>query len=378
LQGTEAAYLLRKAGHKVFMLDKRPHAPAKGLAHHYFCFDLLHATEKQIDAFISPVEAIIPATESINALMAMERMARKYNKIFCFDGAAYSISSNKVISNRLFARMGLPGPLPWPKAGFPLLLKPANSSGSKGVKVVINIKELKELLASEKTPSAELVMEEFLEGPSYSIEVAAVMGEGTTMEVTLLQFDELFDCNRVIYPSGLDRAGVSLLESMVLQLAKALHLTGIMDLEVIHTAGQFKVLEIDARLPSQTPTVAYHASGVNLVNCLLDAFLRGTVPSQMVLKKKKAVIYEHLYCRSGKIFFPGEHIVAESSGLYLQENFFGADEAITNYAPGKKSWVATVIITSESIDEAWQKRQIMLEKIIKQEDKGKQQRFLYL
>jgi pyrrolysine biosynthesis protein PylC len=349
------------------------------MAHHYFCFDLLHATEKQIDAFVSPVEAIIPATECLNALMAMERMARKYNRIFCFDEAAYSISSNKIISNRLFARMGLPGPLPWPKAGFPLLLKPANSSGSKGVRIVINNKELEELLASEKIPSAELVMEEFLEGPSYSIEVAAVKGEGTALDVTLLQFDELFDCNRVIYPSGLDRAGVSFLGSMVLQLAKALQLTGIMDLEVIHTAGQFKVLEIDARLPSQTPAVVYHASGVNLVNCLLDAFLQGKISSQQQdLKKKKTVIYEHLYCRSGKILFPGEHIMAESSGLYLQENFFGADEAITNYAPGKQSWVATIIITADSIDETWQRRQIMLEKIIQQEGKGKKQLFLYL
>lgn len=366
LQGIEASYLLRKAGHEVFMLDKKPDAPAKELAHHYFCFDLLHATEKQVDAFISPVEAIIPATENINALMAMEKIAQKYNKIFCFDRVAYSISSNKVISNRLFARMGLPMPLPWPKAGFPLLLKPVNSSGSKDVKVVVNINGLEELLASEKTTSAELVMEEFLEGPSYSIEVAAVKGEGSGLDVTLLQFDELFDCNRVVYPSGLDRAGVTLLESMVLQLAKALQLTGIMDLEVIHTAGQFKVLEIDARLPSQTPIVVYHASNINLVNCLLDAFLHGKISMQKVLKKKKAVIYEHLHYCGRKIFSPGEHIMAESSGLYLKENFFSADEAITNYAPGEKSWVATVIITADSIDEAWQKRQTMIETIIAQ------------
>lgn len=367
LQGIEAAYLLRKAGHQVFMLDKNPDAPAKGLAHSFFCFDLLQAAEKMLDAFMSQVDAIMPATENLPALTKMEKVAKKYKIVFCFDAEAYGISSSKIISNRLFARLGLPAPLPWPKAKLPLLCKPANSSGSKDVKVILNDKELGQVLGSVKNPSAELVIEEFLEGPSYSIEVAAAAGKGSALEVTLLHFDELFDCNRVVYPCGLDKAGIAHLESMVLQLAEALRLTGVMDLEVIHTAGQFKVLEIDARLPSQTPAVVFHASGKNLATCLLDVFLKGKIlPEEK--ERKKAVIYEHLHCHpeTGDITFPGEHVMAVSKDLYLTENFFGADEAITNFMAHREneSWVATVIITADNIEEAWRKRQAMLEKIM--------------
>ncbi len=358
---------LIKAGHQVFMLDKNNHAPAKGLAHNYFCFDLLKATKRQLDEFFNRVEVIIPATENLTALAQMGKLAKRYEKVFCFDMAAYKISSNKIISNRLFERLGLPKPLSWPKANFPVLCKPAKSSGSRGVKVFLTAQEFKAALGADDILDKDIVVEEFLEGPSYSIEVIAVKGKGTALEVTLLHFDELFDCNRVVCPAGIGMAGTSLLREMVLQLAEALQLTGIMDLEVIHTAGEYKILEIDARLPSQTPTVVYHASGVNLVHCLLEAFLYGKIPRQEEHQKKKAVIYEHLYCCNGKIAFPGEHVMAVSRDLCLQHDFFGADEAITNYLSRKKKepWVATVIVTADNIEEAWRKREAMLENIVK-------------
>ena len=368
LQGIEAAYLLRKAGHQVILLDKSPEAPAKLLAHHFYCFDLLDADKKQLDAFTGSVEVIIPATENLVTLTEMEKIGQKYNKMFCFDAAAYNISRSKILSNKLFTQLNLPRPLSWPKAQFPLLVKPSCSSGSKDVKIILSAKELEELFNSVNTYAKELIVEEFLEGPSYSIEVAAVKGEGIALETTLLNFDEQYDCNQVVYPSGLDKDKIPLLQAMAVQLAAELQLTGVMDLEVIHFAGQLKILEIDARLPSQTPAVVYHATGKNLITYLLDCFLKGKYPlAEKMPKKNKAVIYEHLHYRKGKLFFPGEHVMAGSKGLYLTEDFFGADEAITNYASHRKTdfWVATVIITGDSIGDVRHKRQLMLEKIFK-------------
>ncbi len=48
--------------------------------------------------------------------------------------------------------------------------------------------------------------------------------------------------------------------------------------EVIDDHGEFKVLEIDARLPSQTPTVVYHTTGVNFVEELMELFCHGGGP----------------------------------------------------------------------------------------------------
>jgi pyrrolysine biosynthesis protein PylC len=40
----------------------------------------------------------------------------------------------------------------------------------------------------------------------------------------------------------------------------------------------------------------------------------------------------------------------------VQPHFFGADEVITNYAPGRENWVATLIVCEDSRDAAWEKR----------------------
>lgn len=49
--------------------------------------------------------------------------------------------------------------------------------------------------------------------------------------------------------------------------------------------------------------------------------------------------------------------------LHLHSDFFGADEAITNYAPNRTDWVATLIITGADREEAWEKRNRIIEDV---------------
>jgi pyrrolysine biosynthesis protein PylC len=42
--------------------------------------------------------------------------------------------------------------------------------------------------------------------------------------------------------------------------------------------------------------------------------------------------------------------------LELQEDFFGANEAITNYRPLRQEWVATLILSEETRQMAWERR----------------------
>ncbi|RJX24219.1 MAG: 3-methylornithine--L-lysine ligase PylC [Dethiobacter sp.] len=366
LQGLEAAYLLKKAGHRVLMLEKRPHAPALGLADEKFCFNLTATCQQELLDFLKKVDVIIPATENKTTLVVMNEAAKRYAKVFCFDSQAYELSSSKSLSNKLFSQLALPRPIPWPDSSFPLIVKPSEESGSRGVKIVFNQNELDKVLTEEKLYKGGFIIEEFLEGPSYSIEVVTINGEGFAFETTLLGFDELFDCNRVIAPNGLDEKSNKEMQEMALRIAQSLKLTGIMDLETILHEGKFKVLEIDARLPSQTPTVVYKATGLNLVSYLLSSFLHKDLPG-VEAGAKRAVIYEHLYFCDGMVFFPGEHIITScKENLFYMEDFFGADEAITNCVEKKeqKSWVATVIITGHNLEQARTKREYMLKRIL--------------
>lgn len=102
---------------------------------------------------------------------------------------------------------------------------------------------------------------------------------------------------------------------------------------------------------------------MNIIEYLLAAFLQKalTIPPA---ESQKSVIYEHLYFNGHCLSSPGEHAIAESTALFFPtEDFFGADEAITNYRAGEP-WLATVILTGENREEVCLKRRNLLQRIL--------------
>lgn len=58
----------------------------------------------------------------------------------------------------------------------------------------------------------------------------------------------------------------------------------------------------------------------------------------------KAAVCEHIRVSAGLLEVSGEHIMAGQGPLFLRENFFGADEAITNFNDTRTPWSATLIL----------------------------------
>jgi pyrrolysine biosynthesis protein PylC len=61
----------------------------------------------------------------------------------------------------------------------------------------------------------------------------------------------------------------------------------------------------------------------------------------------------------------GEHIMSGGDPLYVKPDFFGADEAITNFTTGRNNWVATLIISAPDRNQAWEKRNAVIKTISK-------------
>jgi pyrrolysine biosynthesis protein PylC len=78
------------------------------------------------------------------------------------------------------------------------------------------------------------------------------------------------------------------------------------------------------------------------------------------------VIYEHIHVIDDHLEVVGEHIMTDVGPLHLYPDFFGADEALSSYSPGKTEWVATLIITGKDCQAAWYKRCIVLQEIQKE------------
>jgi len=123
------------------------------------------------------------------------------------------------------------------------------------------------------------------------------------------------------------------------------------------------VLEIDARLPSQTPIAVFHSCGINMVELLGDLFPKGRCPAPVKPGAFRSVILEHVIMTGGTIRTEGEHIMTVADPLKVVYDFFGADEAITNYSPGRTEWVATLITCGENEKSVWDKRSRTLQRM---------------
>jgi len=325
LQGVEAAYLAKKAGWEVLLIDKNPQAAASLMCDRFLPFCILNEWA---------LETGIP---------------------LAFDMEAYAITSSKLKSNQIFQEINLNAPKPWPQCDFPIVVKPDGKSGSRDVRIIHNENELASYLPTTAALS-RMVAQEYLEGPSYSIEIIGFPSHYTPLQVTELHMDRDYDCKRVLAPCGLDSKRVMEFEQMAIRIAERIQLKGLMDLEVILHEGQLKLLEIDARLPSQTPTVVFQSTGTNMVKLLGELFLTGKMHVNHT-PPPQAAIYEHIKVLKDHIAVRGEHIMSGIGPLQLSQGLFGADEAITNFHPDLNEWVATLILKGRSMKEVLDKQQ---------------------
>lgn len=366
LQGTEAVYLARKAGMMSLLIDKDPKAPASGFCDEMHALDVRKKTPQLMDVY-KKADFILPALENDEAHAAIIGMAEEYGFRVAFDARAYSITSSKLKSDAMMKEYAIPAPRYYPECGGPYILKPSGDSGSAGVLRVESEAEVRRFLSETKNPE-NWVVQEYLEGPSYSIEIVGTPGAYRTYEITGIHMADDYDCNMVTAPCRLAEGNDDKFSEIAGALASMVGLSGIMDVEVIEHKGELKVLEIDARLPSQTPIVVYKRSGVNLLSELADITIDGKFNNKIQKGRIYAAI-EHYLIDGNGIHNRGEHIMTEGRPLIYKENFFGADEAITDYDGGRLPWRGMFINSAETGEALEKKRSAMKKNLLSERAK---------
>lgn len=307
LQGFEAAYLSKKAGIRVVLVDKDPHALIRNYADEFRCFDVIKEPEKLIELSKS-VDALLPVNENLECIEFLSSVKEKFSCPVLFDFEAYRISRDKKKSKDYFASIGIPTPQDKPSEP-PYFVKPPCESSSVGARIIYDEEELREL-------EPGMLIEEYVEGEVISLEVIGDGSHFAVVKETLIHIDETYDCHMVTpLPPELSFRQISH------ALAANLSLKGIMDVEAISGPKGLKVIEIDARFPSQTPTAVYYSSGINLIELLFRAFTDG-VEEIKILPENKYCIYEHLMLGENGILIPvGEQVLSMGSdyGKYYEE-----------------------------------------------------------
>ena len=360
LQGIEACYLARACGMESILIDVDPGVPAGGLADVFACGDLVNEEPQAVDAF-READIILPANENDELLAKTAELAGRFGIPLAFDPTAYEITKSKIKSDKLFRDNSIPCPRYFPEGKAPYVAKPSDGSGSTGVMKLETSEAAAEYL--KKAPEGEIV-QEYLEGPSYSIEVIGRPGNYRTYTVTEVHVDKGYDCHMITSPVKLPQAKLERFSWIGVRLAELVNLHGIMDVEVIDDGEDLKVLEIDARIPSQTPIAVLKSSGMNLLKELVDMTLYGEFRDENTAGNAENIFcaYENYKRQGGVVTAEGEHIMRDAKPLTYRENFLGAMETMTDWTDEEADFKGIFINWGEDENEVLKWRNILLHK----------------
>lgn len=348
LQGMEAVYLARKAGIETVVLDRKQTAPALSICDEPVVLDPTKDPEGARRIF-EGCDAVIPACEELDLLHCLDGMLKGTDVPLLFDMHSYEISCSKNRSNQIMESVGVPLPGKWPECGFPVIVKPSSQSGSIGVSVAFNQDDIGKGLETVRSLNDEPVIQEFVHGKSVSIEV---IGNGTTARsfvTTEVVLDTNYDCKMVrCNPDIMSSDDDELFARIGKDVAESMGLAALMDVEAILTPKGLRVLEIDARIPSQTPAAIQAATGVNLLEELMFTAL-GKETGRV--RGDGSSVYRHVVMKDGVLRACGEKEFGHVRKPRLVKGLFGADDVITDYEPGKTEWRATLITHGPTEDE---------------------------
>ena len=361
LQGMEAVLLSKAAGYETVVLDRKKSAPAMSLCDEPVNIDPTKDPEGALEVFRG-CDAVIPACEEMDLLKVLDSMKSKMDAPLLFDLASYNISNSKNRSNEVMKSVGVPLPQPWPQCGFPAIVKPSSQSGSIGVTVAMNDEDMKKGLDIVKSLNDEPVIQEFVHGKSVSVEV---IGNGKTAKgyiTTEVCLDSNYDCKMVrCNPNIMTKDDCDLFAKIGKDVAEAIGLSALMDVEAILTPKGLRVLEIDARIPSQTPAAIEAATGVNLLEELATTALGKPADRK---PREGSSVYRHVYLRNGELRSSGEKEFGHVVSPRFAPGLFGSDNCITDYEPGKAEWHATLISKGRTEKEADEKADACIERIL--------------
>lgn len=349
----EAVFLAHKAGYETVVIDRRADAPALSICDEPHVLNPLNDSDEAMRVFRT-CDAVLPACEEHDLLTRLDAVLSEAGIPFLFDIRAYDVSQSKLESNELMRAAGVPLPGRWPECGFPVIVKPSSLSGSLGVSVAHDDAELEEGIRRVESMGQEVVIQEFVHGRSLSMEV---IGDGRTARsyiVTEVVLDGGYDCKEVhCFPGMLTPEDEEGFRRCSERTAERLGLRGLMDVEAIQTPKGLRYLEIDARIPSQTPAAILTATGINLLRQLVESRLGQWTG---VSSNRGAGIYWHLHFKDGVLETTGEKEFSHVRSPRMESGLFGSDDSISDYSPGTEEWHGTFMVSGATPEEAEDRR----------------------
>lgn len=188
---------------------------------------------------------------------------------------------------------------------FPLVVKPAQSSAARGVKLVNDMHELAaqipKCLAVSENGSA--LVEEYVRGEQYSVETISMLGKHRIIGITKEFFTPApyFMETAHLFPADLTSVVESKVNELALQVLDAFDVeVGACHIELrISDDGTISIIEVATRLGGWRSELANRALGVNIAEIMLDSY--GKKQGDIASKWSKFSMVHMLYSDVDKV-----------------------------------------------------------------------------
>lgn len=277
----------RRLGYRIIGVDQRPDALGARYADEFLC-----VTTREPDAIAAElgdkVVAAVLSPASDVAQSSVAALNERYRGVGQPSPAAVRASQDKSFFHSVVAELGFPvyafaqsdsADELMEAAGrisFPMVVKPTDASGSKGLSCVESVDALPEAIEQARKHSftGEVIIEEFVEGQHFSVERFSQDGAAALTVVTergLTAMPHMISMSHLV-PAALDPVVEQRLASMVdAILAHIDHHSGPVNLDFILTPdGRIYFIEMGARLGGNgMPMLVQQALGVNTVQAAI-------------------------------------------------------------------------------------------------------------
>ena len=292
---------------------------------------------------LTPISAVL--TVGTDASMAVAAVANALNLPgIKFEDA--EAATNKIKMRMRFKQHGVPSPnfLPvWSlsdakKAGkilkFPVVIKPSDNMGARGVMRIDNLNQISDAFKFSKgaSPSGELIMEEFMEGPELSIDAIIYNNDITFTGIAdrIIEYPPYFIETGHNMPSNLTRAiQADACEVMKMGIRALGITTGAAKGDIKITSKGPMIGELAARLSGGFMSAYTYplSTGVDLMKAAIEVAL-GQEPGNLEPVMNRVSIERAIITNPG--------VVKKITGLEEAFKINGIQEIFLNVKPGDK------------------------------------------
>lgn len=277
-----------KENYKVILIDGDDNCNLRHLADNFYHLDFSN-TDKlyELATQIKPKLILTIANEqgNLSAAVVSEKLGIKYNCVDVVFSTLNKAAMKKVMleSNISTARYKVINKNVqfielWKDATFPLIIKPSQSSGGRGVQLVDTNEELIDATSIAKAMSKDrcAIVEEYIPATQYSVETISCNGTHYILGITNEYFGEapFFTETQQLFPSDIDKKTVTKLKSFTLKALDAFMIKyGACHLEVrVTSEGKIYLIEIASRAGGWRSELIKYANGINYTDLLIKSY----------------------------------------------------------------------------------------------------------